>query len=115
LAGVRGDRAFFRHAWAGEPYARARSAIAGLYHWRAGHAQDPAERGRYAAAADHAYRQAFVLCPRSTDVASRFVTYLGDTDRSDDAKQVATTAHALNPDGQFSKAFDELVRGSDED
>jgi beta-lactamase regulating signal transducer with metallopeptidase domain len=115
LAGVRGDPAFFRHAWAGEPYARARSAIAGLYHWRAGHAEDPAERARHAAAADHAYRQAFVLCPRSADVASRFVAYLADTGRSDDAKLVAATAMALNPDGQFSNAFDELAPDSDAD
>ena len=112
LAGVRGDPAFFRHAWAGEPYARARAAIAGLYHWRAEHAEDPAERSRYAAAANHAYRQAFVLCPRSAEVASRFVVYLADTGRSDDAGQVAATARALNPDGRFSKAFEDWVQSS---
>ena len=71
FSGFMGDKKFVEDDHATKAFSKLRSAIGGLYAWRAKHAKDPAEKERMTRAADFAYRQAYAFCPNSPEAVLR--------------------------------------------
>jgi hypothetical protein len=107
-----GDTNFINNAYSQSMFSKSRSAIAGLYDWRAQHVNDTAEKNRMARAADFAFRQAWVLCPYSPETVYRFVNFLLSQNRFEDALYVAETAAALpqNKDNDQMAQFPAQLR-----
>ena len=98
LAGFTGDQVFLADIEAQKAYAKLRSAVGGLYDWRATRAKSPDEQQRMTAAADFAFRQAYALCPRSPEALFRYLNLLMRTNRADDARLAAATTLKLDPE-----------------
>jgi beta-lactamase regulating signal transducer with metallopeptidase domain len=95
LAGFSGDPHFVQNEYAGRMFSKFRSAIAGLYAWRAEHAAEAVEKDRMARAADLAFRQALALCPHRPDSdAESYVSFLKSQQRETDARLVLAMAEA---------------------
>jgi beta-lactamase regulating signal transducer with metallopeptidase domain len=103
LSGFTGDPAFVQNDFARQTFAQLRSTIAGVYAWRIGAlkeapaaedyaAKSAPDRRRMAAAADFAFRQAFALCPSSTEIVMPYTHFLTAQNRAADAILVAQTA-----------------------
>jgi hypothetical protein len=92
LSGFAGDPQFVQNEYWCQNFSKLRSAIGGLYEWRAQHAADAAEKKRMNAAADFAFRQAWALCPYSPETVVRYVNLLMSQNRRADARRVAETA-----------------------
>jgi hypothetical protein len=97
FSGFSGDPAFVENAYAHEIFSKERSAIAGLYAWRAQHDTDAADKQRMSSAADFAYRQAWALCPDAPEAIFRYVQFLMSANRTDDAITVARAGLEVNP------------------
>ncbi|HZF02033.1 MAG TPA: hypothetical protein VE344_09075 [Methylomirabilota bacterium] len=91
LSGFVGDPQFVQNEYSCKMFSKLRSSIGGLYAWRAQHATDAAEKQRMNEAADFAFRQAWALCPYSTETAVRYVNLLTNGQRYSDALQVSET------------------------
>ncbi len=92
-------------------FSKLRSAIGGVYAWRAREANSQAERERMTHEADFAFRQAFALAPRSPEAVFRYVNHLASERRHDDAILVTDAAVTLAPkDGNLSNLATELRR-----
>jgi hypothetical protein len=91
LDGFGGDARFVQNLYANKMFSKFRSAIAGLYAWRAENAATADEKVRMARAADFAFRQALALCAYSPEAAPRYEAFLKGQHREADAKMV----HAL--------------------
>ncbi len=107
LAGFRGDRKFVTNTNTCGMYSKARTAIASVYAWREAHPTEAAEKERMSQAADFAFRQALALCPYSLEAVFRYVSFLREHNRHQDALRVGQTALALRPENPEIK---ELVR-----
>ncbi len=105
LAGFGGDPAYARNPAAQKAFSKLRSAIGGLYVWRAEHAKTPAEKTRMLQEADFAYRQAFALCPYSPEAVFRYVNLLLSANRPKDAVLVAQTCLQLDPANDSVKSL----------
>ena len=92
LSGFAGDAQFVQSEYWCENFSKLRSAIGGLYAWRAQQAADAAEKKRMNDAADFAFRQAWALCPYSEETVFRYVALLTSQNRRADALLVAETA-----------------------
>ena len=92
FSGFTGDPRFVQNAYSHKMFSKERSAIAGLYAWRALHTTDQSERQRMNDAADFAFRQAIALCPYSPEAVIRYVNLLFSEQRYSDALVVAQTA-----------------------
>jgi hypothetical protein len=92
LSGFAGDPQFVQSEYWCENFSKLRSSIGGLYEWRAQHTADAAEKKRMNDAADFAFRQAWALCPYSTETVFRYVNLLLSQGRTADAVLVAETA-----------------------
>jgi hypothetical protein len=92
LSGFAGDPQFVQSEYWCENFSKLRSAIGGLYAWRARQTADAAEKKRMNDAADFAFRQAWALCPYSDETVLRFVNCLISQNRRADALLVAETA-----------------------
>jgi len=90
--GFTGDRRFIQNAYSRRMFSKLGTALAGLYVWRMKHATGAAERDRMGREADFAFRQAWALCPDSTEAVFRHVAWLMDQKRVADALLVAETA-----------------------
>ncbi len=102
--GFTGDPRFIRNTCSQRTFSKARSSLAGLYVWRGQHATDAAEKERMAREADFAFRQAWALCPDSTEVVLRYVALLMELERFADALVVAETAAQMpSMQGQESR------------
>jgi beta-lactamase regulating signal transducer with metallopeptidase domain len=88
LGGFTGDPRFVQNDWAPKMFSKFRSAIAGVYAWRAEHSDTAGEKQRLARAADLAFRQAVALCPFSPEAVYRYATFLTQQHREGDAKRV---------------------------
>lgn len=97
LAGFGGDPAYARNPAAQKAFSKLRSAIGGLYVWRAEHAKTPSEKTRMRQEADFAFRQAFALCPYSPEAVFRYVNLLLSANRPKDAVLVAQSCLQLDP------------------
>jgi beta-lactamase regulating signal transducer with metallopeptidase domain len=92
LDGFTGDPRFVQNDYACRMFSKLRVAIAGLYAWRSEHAPTAGEQEHLAQAADLAFRQAFALCPYSSEVTSRYAGFLKLQNRPDDAALVNAVA-----------------------
>jgi hypothetical protein len=104
FSGFAGDPRFVKNAYSHKMFSKERSSIAGLYAWRAQHADSDSEKQRMNDAADFAFRQSWALCPYSPEAVFRYVTFLTGEKRYSDALLVAKTAAKMpemkGPDGQ---------------
>jgi hypothetical protein len=92
LSGFAGDPQFVQSEYWSENFSKLRSSIGGLYAWRARNSHDDAEKKRMNDAADFAFRQAWALCPYSSETVVRYVNLLMSQNRRADALLVAETA-----------------------
>jgi hypothetical protein len=76
-------------------YSKLRGSIAGVYAWRAQHAADDTEKQRMNEEADFAFRQAWALCPESSDAAYRYSNLLTSEKRLSDALSIAETTSKM--------------------
>ncbi len=102
LAGFTGDPKYMRNHYCCKMYSKLRSSIAGVYLWRINQAKKPEEKERMRQAADFAFRQAFALCPNSPEAVFRYVNFLMQEKRVDDALLIAQTAAKLEPEAEGS-------------
>jgi beta-lactamase regulating signal transducer with metallopeptidase domain len=99
LEGFTGDPAFIENHYAKAMLSKLRSSIAGIYAWRLA-TNSPAEYRPHTDAAaqrleqqtDLAFRQGFALCPYSPEAVFRYVNFLVQLHRIEDARLVAQTA-----------------------
>jgi hypothetical protein len=89
-------------------YGKLRSAQAAVYAWRAEHATSPTEKERMKRAADFAFRQAFALCPFSSEAVLRYVTFLQQEGRVSEARLLAKTSVNL---GSGNAKLQKLAEG----
>ena len=92
FSGFTGDPRFIQNAYSYGMFSMLRSSIAGIYMWRLDHAASEAEKERMTRATDFAFRQAWTLCPYSTETVFRYVDLLISQNRRADALLVAETA-----------------------
>jgi hypothetical protein len=92
-----GDTGFVTNDFATQAYSKLRSASGGLYQWRLARRADGRNRARLRAETDYAFRQAFALCPSNPEVVGRYVNFLLDENRYDDAILITRTAWKLDP------------------
>jgi Tetratricopeptide repeat len=107
LSHFTGDPNFVQNSYSCRMFSKERSSSGGLYAWRVQHAADPAEKQRMYDEADFAFRQSWALYPDSPEVVFRYVQFLMQTNRIDDALIVARTSLSLDPD---NRALSDLVR-----
>ncbi len=103
-AGFKGDRKFIRDDGGQKAFSKLRSSIAGVYAWRLGRDCPPEYRPKNDAEtqalikeADFAFKQAFAFCPYSPEAVYRYVNFLLQFQRMDDALIVAETCIKLDP------------------
>jgi hypothetical protein len=108
--GFTGDRRFIQNAYSHRMFSKLRSSLAGLYAWRMQHATGAAEQERMARESDFAFRQAWALCPDSTEAVFRYVALLLEQKRVADALLVAETAAQIpSMQGQEGQQIRALV------
>ena len=103
-AGFKGDRKFIRDDGGQKAFSKLRSSIAGVYAWRLGRDCPPEYRPKNEVEtqalikeADFAFKQAFAFCPYSPEAVYRYVNFLLNYNRLDDALIVAETCIKLDP------------------
>jgi hypothetical protein len=105
-----GDPRFIQNAYSHRMFSKLRSSQAGLYAWRVDHATDAAEKKRLDQEADFAFRQAWALCPDSSEAVFRYVNFLLAQNRIADALVVAETAAQMpSVQGQDGEQIRNLV------
>lgn len=110
LAGFKGDAAFAKSEAIQRTFSKLRTAIAGVYVWRAGQAKDEEEKNRMRNAADLALRQAFALCPYSPETVYHFCKLLEDQHRPDDAILVGQTCLRFDPENAYVRNLVRILR-----
>jgi hypothetical protein len=95
FSGFAGDPEFVLNAYSRRMFSKERESIAGLYAWRARHANGAAGRERMNRAADYAFRQAWALWPDSPEVVVQYVAFLTNQNRKADALAVAEAVSNL--------------------
>jgi hypothetical protein len=113
LSGFAGDPQFFQSEYWCQNFSKLRSSIGGLYAWRARQTKNAAERKRMNAAADFAFRQAWVLCPYSMETVVRYINVLISENKLSDALLVAETVAKMpemkgQDGGQIRALVDQL-------
>lgn len=103
--GFKGDRRFIRDDDGQKAFSKLRSSIAGIYAWRCFPTTCPAEYRQKTPASqealiretDFAFKQSFAFCPYSPEAVYRYVNFLLQLNRLDDAAIVAKTCQKLDP------------------
>jgi thioredoxin-like negative regulator of GroEL len=120
--GFKGDEDFIRDHAAHGSFSKLRCSIAGIYTWRLG--QPPSggtmpkayiatgkNRSLVEREADFAFKQAFALCPSNPGAVFRYVQFLVNLRRVEDALLIVETARKIDPDnGNFPYLMDNLTR-----
>jgi hypothetical protein len=114
--GFIGDRRFVRDEDAQKAFSKLRSSQAGMYAWRCSPScppeyreQSPALESALERETDFAFKQAFAFCPYSPEAVFRYVQFLTQFNRVDDALVVARTCLELDPyNGSVSGLVDNL-------
>ncbi|MGA2279016.1 MAG: DUF2723 domain-containing protein [Verrucomicrobiota bacterium] len=109
-SGFKGDLKFVRDDQAQKAFSKLRSSQAGVYAWRLG-PQCPNEYRQKTAAgtqalireADFACKQAFAFCPYSPEAVFRYINFLLQYSRIDDALLVVQICHKLDPNNDQVK------------
>jgi thioredoxin-like negative regulator of GroEL len=111
-AGYTGDRKFIRDEDAQKAFSKLRSSIAGMYAWRLGRDCPPEYAPKnnddlqaLVRETDFAFKQSFAFCPYSPEAVFRYVNFLLQFNRLDDALLVAQTCLKLDP-------FNDQVKGT---
>jgi hypothetical protein len=104
LAGFSGDPRFVQNHYAKASFSKWRASIAGVYVWRMEHAANESEKARMGREADFAFRQAWALCPYSSEAVFRYVNLLKSQNRISDAILIIETAATIGRGMPF--AFD---------
>ena len=115
-AGFKGDRKFVRDDDAQKAFSKLRSSIAGMYAWRLGRDCPPEYRPKnneemeaLQRETDFAFKQSFAFCPYSPEAVYRYVNFLLQFNRIDDALIVAQTCLKLDPyNGQVGDLIKKL-------
>jgi tetratricopeptide (TPR) repeat protein len=98
FTGFKGDRKFVRDDQAQKVFSKLRSAIAGIYNYRLFvMAKSAAEQQRMARETEFALRQAFAFCPYNIEAVGRYVQFLANFRRFDEALVIANTCLDLDP------------------
>jgi tetratricopeptide (TPR) repeat protein len=118
FSGFKGDPDFIRDAAAQKAFSKMRSSIAGVYSFRLG--QPPsggkmptqyvatgANRKLIEREADFAFKQAVALCPTSAEAIYRYVQFLVNAGRVNDALLIAETGRKLDPE---NTQFEYLIK-----
>lgn len=111
LSHFAGDPRYVQDELAQKRFSKLRSAIGGLYDWRARNCDSPREKERMLREADFAFRQGFALCPGSLEVVFRYVNLLISQKHLDEAILLAETAVKLEarprpePNGDSQEDF----------
>lgn len=113
LEGFKGDSQFIRDGEARQAFSKLRCSIAGLYAWRAAHADELPERQRMSTEADYAFRQAFAICPSSAEVVMRYANLLLAARRISEALSVVRTGCELYPEHPAMRDLLERLRFMD--
>jgi tetratricopeptide (TPR) repeat protein len=120
FSGFKGDRKFIRDDDAQKSFSKLRSSIAGIYAWRLGVLREvptPSEclpkneneRQLLVKEVDFAFKQAFAFCPYSPEATYRYINFLIQFNRLDDALLVAQTCLNFDPNnGQIGNLVKEL-------
>ncbi len=102
--GYTGNPAFVRDEDAQKAFSKLRSSQAGMYAWRCAPTCPPEYRQKTPASqealrreADFAFKQAFAFCPYSPEAVYRYINFLLQYGRLDDALIVAQTCQKLDP------------------
>jgi tetratricopeptide (TPR) repeat protein len=103
-SGFKGDLKFVRDDQAQKAFSKLRSSITGVYAWRLS-PQCPDEYRQKTVAGtqalvretDFAFKQAFAFCPYSPEAVFRYINFLLQYGRMDDAILVAQTCQKLDP------------------
>ena len=111
-SGFKGDLKFVRDEQAQKAFSKLRSSITGVYAWRLG-PQCPDEYRQKTAVGtqalvretDFGFKQAFAFCPYSPEAVFRYINFLLQYGRIDDALLVAQTCHELDPYNDSVKAL----------
>jgi thioredoxin-like negative regulator of GroEL len=110
-AGFKGDRRFIRDDGGQKAFSKLRSSIGGMYAWRLGQSCPAEYRPKTEGdmkllmqETDFAFKQAFAFCPYSPEAVFRYVNFLLQFNRLDDAQIVAETCLKLDP-------FNDQVKG----
>ena len=110
-SGFRGDLKFVRDDQAQKSFSKLRSSIGGIYAWRLGsQCPDEYRQKNFAATqalireTDFALKQAFAFCPYSPEAVFRYINFLLQYNRLDDALLVAKTCQKLDP-------YNDQIRG----
>ncbi len=114
--GFTGDRRFIRDDDSQKAFSKLRSSQAGMYYWRLGPQCPPEFRQKSAASqaalvreTDFAFKQAFAFCPYSPEAVYRYVNFLLQFGRFDDAVIIAETCKKLDPyNDQISNLIEQL-------
>ena len=119
--GFIGNRRFVRDEDAQKAFSKLRSSQAGMYAWRCAlpaespyHQQTPALQEALRKETDFAFKQAFAFCPYSPEAVFRYVQFLMQYNRIDDALLVAKTCLKLDPyNGSVSDLIKQLNQYKD--
>jgi tetratricopeptide (TPR) repeat protein len=111
--GYTGDHAFVRDNDAQKAFSKLRSSQAGMYAWRIGQQCPPEFRQKTPASqealrreTDFAFKQAFAFCPYSPEAVYRYVNFLIQYGRFDDAVLIAETCQKLDP---YNQSITDLI------
>jgi thioredoxin-like negative regulator of GroEL len=103
-AGFTGDRKFVRDEDAQKAFSKLRSSQAGMYAWRLSPQCPPEFRQKSAETqaalvreTDFAFKQSFAFCPFSPEAVYRYVNFLLQYGRLEDAAIIAKTCLKLDP------------------
>jgi tetratricopeptide (TPR) repeat protein len=110
-SGFTGDLKFVRDDQAQKAFSKLRSSISGVFAWRLGpqcpeeyRQKSPATLDALKRETDFAFKQAFAFCPYSPEAVFRYINFLLQYGRLDDAFLVAQTCEKLDP-------YNEQVKG----
>lgn len=113
LDGYIGNPKFLRDDDGQKAFSKLRSSIAGMYFWRLRPTCPAQFRQKTEASqkalireADFAFKQAFAFCPYSPEAVFRYVEFLLQFGRLEDALVVATTCQKLDP---FNSQIGDLI------
>jgi len=116
--GFTGDRKFIRDDDGQKAFSKLRSSIAGVYAWRLTQQCPPEFRQKTAESTqaliretDFAYKQSFAFCPYSPEAVFRYVQFLLQFQRIDDALIVARTCQKLDPNNDQVKSLIKELEG----
>jgi len=108
----KGDLRFVRDDQAQKAFSKLRSSISGVYAWRLSQQcpeeyrqKTPASMEALRRETDFAFKQSFAFCPYSPEAVFRYINFLLQYGRMDDALLIAQTCSKLDPNNDQVKGL----------